>query len=117
MKKKKCSKTDRAIEFAVNVLQTFWVETGHIFPEESQFSISFLNQMLVRFYIASRNIKRELYKLNPMKSIRFSLQMYFVEKFKCDISDQPFHEANAVFTNVLKDIKAKGKGDNALPRN
>ena len=35
-----------------------------------------------------------------------------MEKFKCDIiSDQPFHEADTVFTNVLKDIKARGKGD------
>ena len=50
-----------------------------------------------------------------MKSIRFSLQRYFVEKFI--IIDQPFHEANTVFTNVLKDIKTRGKGDYALPRN
>ena len=47
-----------------------------------------------------------------MTSIRFSSQRYFVEKFKCDIiSDQPFHEGNTVFTNVLKDMKARGKGD------
>ena len=53
MKKENAPKTDHTTEFAVNVLQTFGVETGHIFPEESQFSISSLNQMLARFYIAA----------------------------------------------------------------
>ena len=66
--------------------------------------------MLARFYIAARNKKGELYKLNTMKSIRFSIQRYFVEKFKCDIiGDQSFHEANTVFTNVIKDINPEEK--------
>ena len=39
MKKENAPKTDQTTEFAVNV-QTFRVEMGHIFPEESQFSIS-----------------------------------------------------------------------------
>ena len=94
-KKKNVTKADQKTEFAVNVLQTFCAETSHIFPAESQFSISSLNQMLARFCIAVRNKKGELYVLNTMTSVRFSLQRYFVEKFKCDIiSDEPFHEAN-----------------------
>ena len=35
---------------------------------------------MARFYNAARNKNGELYELNTMKSIRFTLQRYFVEK-------------------------------------
>ena len=68
--------------------------------------------MLCKFYIAARNQKGELYKLNTMKSIRFSLQRYFLDNYKIDIIDgKDFNESNNIFQNVLKNMKAVGKGD------
>ena len=47
-----------------------------------------------------------------MKSIRFSLQRYFLDNYKIDIIDgKDFNESNNIFQNVLKNIKAVGKGD------
>ena len=59
-----------------------------------------------------RNKKGEVHKINSMCSIRFSLQRYFLETTKIDIIlSNEFVEANIVFENILKLVKASGKGE------
>ena len=108
-KKKNSPKTDQSTGFAVKVLQAFCKESAIAFPKEDKLA---LNKVLCKFYIAARNQKGELYKLNTMKSIRFSLQRYFLDNYKIDIiAGKDFNESNNIFQNVLKNMKAVGKGD------
>ena len=111
-KKKNAARTDQSTEFSAKVLKTFCDESGVKFPDSDVVTASELNKLLCKFYIAARNKKGELYKVNSMKSIRFSLQRYFLEKSKLDIlNEKHFDESNTIFQNVLKNVKAAGKGE------
>lgn len=62
---------------------------------------------LKRFYMYVRNEKGESYKLNSMRSLRSSLQRYFLKLYNVDIiNDGLFIECNTVYENVLKKIKS-----------
>ena len=104
--------TDNSTDFAVKLLRSYCVETSTLFPEGDNFSEKELDKTLAKFYIGARTKKGELYKLNSMKGIRFSLQRYFLNKIEIDIiNNEKFKECNTVFENVLKAIKASGKGE------
>ena len=69
------------------------------------------DELLVKFYPGIRTNKGELYKLNSMRSLRFSLQRYFLQVSGKDIIDPiEFRKSNICFENVLKEIKKCGKG-------
>ena len=108
--KKNAKNTDRATNFGVKLLRSFLKETGGdstlegLSPEE-------VNNMLVRFYAGVRTSKGELYKLSSMRSMRFSIQRYFLQSSGIDIlNNNIFNPSNACFENVLKEIKKSGKG-------
>ena len=47
-----------------------------------------------------------------MRSLRSSLQRHFLKLYNIDVIRNPaFLESNTVYENVLKEIKAEGKGD------
>ena len=46
-----------------------------------------------------------------MRSIRFSLQRYFLEFAKIDILGHDFVDANTVFENTLRLVKTTGTGE------
>ena len=75
---------DRATNFGVKLLRMFFIESGQegnidtLFPED-------LNDLLARFYAGVRTTKGELYKLNSMRSMRFSIQRYFLAVSGVDI--------------------------------
>ena len=74
-------------------------------------SSSALNNLLSKFYLCVRNKKGEYYKINWLRSIRFSLQRYFLEVAKIDILGHDFADANTVFENTLRLVKTTGKGE------
>ena len=75
MSKKKISKkTKEVTNFGVNILTSYCQSEGQEFPTKENYTIQQLADLLSRFYIAARTRKGEMYKLNTLKSIRFSLQ-------------------------------------------
>ena len=71
--KKNAKNTDRATNFGINILRRFFKETGGHGRIED-LSAEELNNLLVRCYAGVRTEKRELYKLNSMRCMRFSIQ-------------------------------------------
>ena len=107
--KKNAKNTDRATNFGINILRSFFKETeGHGRIED--LSAEELNNLLVRFYAGVRTEKGELYKLNSMRCMRFSIQRFFLQLSGYDIENSIFRTSNACFENVLKKIKQAGKG-------
>ena len=78
-KKQNAKNTDRATKFGVNLLQRYLVEVGNPTKVED-FEPHKLNDILVGFYARARTEKGELYKLNSMKNLRFSIQRFYLEK-------------------------------------
>ena len=110
-KKKNATRTDEATKSAVRILADYCTNAGIDFPNNDSTAIS-LNEILAKFYIAVRTKKGETYKLNSLKSLRFSLQRHFLENHQIDIiENECLQEANLVFKNVLKNAKSAGKGD------
>ena len=86
----------------IKLLRLFFTESGRegnidtLTPED-------LNSLLVRFYAGVRTEKGEFYKLNSMRSMRFSLQRYFLAMSGIDILNNTlFQTSNSCFENVLK---------------
>ena len=110
-KKKNAPKTDESTKSGVKILADYCRNAEIVFPP-TMATAAELNSVLSRFYIAARTKKGEIYKINSMKSIRFALQRYFLETNHIDIIEhEELTEANMVFQNVLKKVKAAGKGD------
>ena len=106
----RAKRTQESTDFAINILNQY-CESQSIAFVEHDLSPSTLNNLLSRFYLCIRNKKGEYYKINSMRNIRFSLQRYFLEFAKIDILGHDFAEANTVFENTLRLIKANGKGE------
>ena len=71
-----------------------------------------LDNLLIRFYPGARKPNREIYKINTKRSLRFSLQRYFLNTRNINILDElDFKKCNICFTNVLKESRKSGKGD------
>ena len=111
--KQTAKNTDRSTKFGLNLLNKFLAETGNgaqvdsLTPRE-------LNLKLIAFYPGARTEKGELYKLNSMKNVRFSIQRYYLEKTGVDIiTSDEFKASNICFNNVCNNIKKMGKGSTA----
>ena len=103
--KKNAKNTDRATITGLNTLISFIEESGSD-TNIDKMSLEDLNSLLVRFYAGARTKKGDLYKLNSMRSLRFSLQRHFLEVFGIDIiENEIFRPSNTCFENVLKEIK------------
>ena len=111
-KKKTAKKTAEVTTFGVNILKTYCQSVGEEFPSKENTTELQLAELLSRFYIAARTRKGEMYKLNTLKSVRFSLQRHFTEHLGIDIIDNSiFRETNTIFDNVQKQTKVAGKGE------
>ena len=113
LKKKKPAKgTDNATKVALTLFKTFCKETQKDTVNLENISLPELSILLQRFYVGARTPSREYYKLTTMNSFRFGLQRYFIGISGVNIiTDPQFNDANSVFTNILRDIKAAGKGE------
>ena len=70
-----------------------------------------LSKVLARFYAGAKKKDGSQYKVNTMKTIRFSLQRHLLSTHQIDIiDDERFVLANNVFCNVLKKINESGLG-------
>ena len=103
-------RTSENTNFAVKILNEF-CEAQNIALVLEDLSSMTLNNLLSKFYMCVRNKKGEYYKINSMRSIRFSLQRYFLAIARMDILSNEFIDANTVFENTLKSVKAAGKGE------
>ena len=116
-KKQNAKNTDRATKFGVNLLERYLVEVGNPTKIED-FLPHELNDILIGFYASARTEKGELYKLNSIKNLRFSIQRYYLEKVGVDIiSGSMFKTSNICFSNFCKMIVLKGKAiQNITPK-
>ena len=113
MKKKVSKSTNMATNFGIKLLRSYVIESK-IYPNRDVSSLTEeeLNNLLLHFYVACRNKKGDFYKISSMRSIRFSLQRYFLDNNAIDIiQNHKFVESTIVFENVLKKIKENGKGE------
>ena len=63
------------------------------------------------FYAGARTAKGEMYKVNSLKALRFSLQRFFIDSRGINIiDDDEFEKSNCCFHNVLNELKKSGKG-------
>ena len=106
----RAKRTQESTNFAINILNEY-CESQTIALVLQNLSSSALNNLLSKFYLCVRNKKGEYYKINSMRSIRFSLQRYFLEFAKIDILGHDFADANTVFENTLRLVKTTGKGE------
>ena len=106
----RAKRTQESTNFAINILNEY-CESQTIALVLQNLSSSALNILLSKFYLCVRNKEGEYYKINSMRSIRFSLQRYFLEFAKIDILGHDFTDANTVFKNTLRLVKATGKGE------
>ena len=95
----RAKRTQESTNFAINILNEY-CESQTIALVLQNLSSSALNNLLSKFYLCVRNKKGEYYKINSMRSIRFSLQRYFLEFAKIDILGHDFADANTVFENT-----------------
>lgn len=110
--KKNAKNTDRATNFGMKLLKLFAKEVGISDTELDNLSNDALNNLLKRFYTGVRTTKGEYYKVNSMRSIRFSVQRYFMQLSDFDIiTCQDFHTSNLCFENLLKILTKSGKGN------
>ena len=78
--------TDRSTKFGVSLLQKFLISSGYLSKIED-IPPQELNEILIWFYASLRTENGELYKLNSMKNIRFSIQRFYLEKVGLDLID------------------------------
>ena len=78
-KKKNAARTNESTKSAVKILLDYCRNLKIVFPSATATAAE-LNFVLRKFYIAVRTKKGEVYKINSLKSIRFALQRYFLEK-------------------------------------
>ena len=103
---KSCTKT------AITLLKTFCTETNSTYDVDGNITPQELDNVLVKFYAGARKPNGDIYKLNTMRSIRFSLQRYFLETKNINIiEDGEFTKSNSCFKNILKETRKSGKGD------
>ena len=103
-----------AFKSKINILNEY-CESQTIALVLQNLSSSALDNLLSKFYLCVRNKKGECYKINSMRSIRFSLQRYFLDFAKIDILGHDFADANTVFENTLRLVKHNWKGRNKSP--
>ena len=74
-----------------------------------------LNDVLAHFYINTRRINGEKYKVSSIENFRHSLNRYLQSPpvgRKIDvIKDQAFREANLSYRAAIKELKQEGKGN------
>ena len=105
-KKKNSKNTENNTNFALRVLESFCKKT------HTSFTDSNLDVLLSKLYISARTSKGENYKLNSLKSLRSSLQRYFLKERNVDIiNNDVFRNSNLCYENKLKETKANGKGE------
>ena len=98
----RAKRTQESTNFAINIE---YCESQTIALVLQNLSSSAVNNLLSKFYLCVRNKKGEYYKINSIRSIRFSLQRYFLEFAKIDILGHDFADANTVFKNTLRLVK------------
>ena len=69
----RAKRTQESTNFAINILNEY-CESQTIALVLQNLSSSALNNLLSKFYLCVRNKKGEYYKINSLRSIRFSLQ-------------------------------------------
>ena len=102
--------TKHATKTSVTLLKKFCAAMDSSIDDLGE--VKDLDTVLVKFYAGVRKPNGERYKVNSLRSHRFSLQRYFLETRNINIiEDNGFKRCNAVFTNILKETRQAGKGD------
>ena len=79
-----------------------------------EYSKAELNNLLSHYYINTRKVDGEKYKVSSMENMRFSLNRYLKDftNHNIDIIEDPsFRDCNVSFRAAIKELKREGKGD------
>jgi hypothetical protein len=90
------------------MLKSYFTEKSIEFPDET-IEKQPLDDLLQKFYPATRKANGQFYSKKSMLSIRYGLQKHFEKHFSIDIVNDPvFKVSNRVFDVMLVKLKDQG---------